>query len=374
MTFAPEARLAVCLPSLRLGGAERVALNLIEGLLERGYRVDAVAADANGPLAADVPAGAERIDLGAPRMAQAIGPLVRYLRRARPAAVISHVHHLNLAVSLARSWVQAPCRLLLVEHNTLGEKARGGQVRIGLRSGLRWAYTRRGVGLVAVSHGVAESLACELRLPRESIHVVANPVIGARSARLLQAAPAHPWAQDPGAPLVLAVGRLVPQKDVATLLAAFARLRLRREARLVILGDGPLRAELQAQRDRLACAADVDFAGQVANPWPYYRAASVTALSSRFEGLPTVLIEALASGSPVVATDCPSGPREILDGGRYGLLAPVGDAEALAAALDQALGRRWDRAALAARGAEFSVSRATDGYLSLLRGSKAQAA
>jgi glycosyltransferase involved in cell wall biosynthesis len=221
---------------------------------------------------------------------------------------------------------------------------------------------------------VAESLADELRLPRGALHVVPNPVIGARSARLSQEKASHPWAAESQVPLVLAVGRLVRQKGFDTLLAAFAKLRERRAARLLILGDGALRGELESQRRGLPCASDVELAGFVANPWPFYRAASVTALSSRFEGLPTVLIEALASGCPCVSTDCPSGPREILDDGRYGVLTPVGDVAALAAALHDALERRWDVEALAARGAEFSVSQATDKYLRLLNDVEARAA
>lgn len=367
-------RIAVCLPSLRAGGAERVALNLVEGLLDRSCQVDVVVGRGEGPLASELPRAARVVDLGATRMARAIWPLASYFRAARPQAAISHVHHLNAAAALARSLAGIALPLVLVEHNTLGEKARGGQVRFGLTRALRCAYTRRDTRVVAVSHGVADSLAGELRLRRDAIDVIANPVIGARFDRLSPQPIAHRWSADRSAPLVLGVGRLVPQKDFATLLSAFAILRARRPARLLILGDGPLRGELEAQRKSLACAADIELTGFVANPLPYYRIASVAALSSRFEGLPTVLIEALASGCPCVATDCPSGPREILDNGSFGALTPVGDAASLAAALESELNRHWDRAALVARGREFSVAAATGRYLELLPSCEAQAA
>ena len=191
--------------------------------------------------------------------------------------------------------------------------------------------------ITAVSKGVAEDLAETIGIPRDRIDVIHNPVVTpeliARAAEPIE----HEWFAPGSPPVVLAVGRLSPQKDYPTLLQAFAKARKRRPAKLLILGEGPLRPELEATIEELGIGPDVRLPGFVENPWAFMRQCAVYAMSSRWEGLPTVLIEALASGARIVSTDCPSGPREILDGGRYGRLVPVGDVAALARVLAEAL-------------------------------------
>ncbi|RYG40716.1 glycosyltransferase, partial [bacterium] len=189
--------------------------------------------------------------------------------------------------------------------------------------------------IVAVSNGVADDAARVLGLRRERITTIYNPVINPSLRAQAAEPPAHPWFSDGGAPVVLGVGRLNAQKDFPTLIKAFAQLRT--PARLMILGEGEERASLEAQAapfgDRIALP------GFSANPFPAMTACRVFALSSRFEGLPGALVQAMACGAPVVSTDCPSGPREILEDGRWGVLVPVGDDKALAAALEESLTR-----------------------------------
>jgi glycosyltransferase involved in cell wall biosynthesis len=193
---------------------------------------------------------------------------------------------------------------------------------------------------------------------------VVSPGIAERAAT----APAHPWfAPAREVPIILGVGRLAGLKDFPTLLRAFARLRARRPARLVILGDGPHRRRLAWLARRLGLAADVDLAGWAANPYAFYAAADLFVLSSRAEGLPNALLEAMACGCPVVSTDCPSGPREILDGGRLAPLVPVGDPAALAEAIDRALATPPDRAALQRRARAFSMDASAEAHLDLFR-------
>jgi glycosyltransferase involved in cell wall biosynthesis len=167
---------------------------------------------------------------------------------------------------------------------------------------------------------------------------------------LAEEAPAHPWFSDGGPPVILGVGELSERKDFATLLRAFARLRAGRPCRLVILGEGRRRGELEALAADLGVIADLALPGFVANPYPCMAQAAAFALVSRWEGMPVVLIEALALGTPSVACDCPSGPREVLQGGAVGGLVEVGDdaalAEALAAQLDQPSPREHSRAAV----------------------------
>ncbi len=219
---------------------------------------------------------------------------------------------------------------------------------------------------MAVSEGVAEDLALTASLPRERITTIYNPVVTPALAGQAQAPLTHPWFAPGSPPVLLAVGRLHYQKDFPTLLRAFARVRAVRAVRLLILGEGDQGVALQASAQELGITTDVELPGFVLNPFAYMARAAVFVLSSAYEGLPGVLIQALACGCPVVSTDCPSGPAEILEGGVYGPLVPVGDDAALAKAILSTLNARPNPDWLRTRAAEFSVDRAVDRYLEVL--------
>jgi glycosyltransferase involved in cell wall biosynthesis len=201
---------------------------------------------------------------------------------------------------------------------------------------MRWLYPRADA-VVAVSKGVAQDLLNLMPQLKPKLTVIYNPVIDAAFYAKADAPVEHPWFQPHQPPVVLAAGRLVALKGYDTLLRAFARVRQQMPARLVILGEGSERPNLERLAAELGVAADVDMPGFDPNPFRYMKRAGVFVLSSRYEGLPNVLIQALACGCPVVSTDCPSGPSEILDGGRYGVLVPVDDVEAMARAIVRAL-------------------------------------
>jgi len=192
-------------------------------------------------------------------------------------------------------------------------------------------------GIVAVSQGAADDLARTAGIPADRIQVVHNPIVTPELGELAAAPLEHPWFEPGEPPVVLAVGRLAPQKDFATLIRAFELARQERPARLLILGEGPERPGLEALAADLDLGGSFDLPGRILNPYPYMVRAGAFVLSSRWEGLPSVLIEALFCGVPIVATDCPSGPMEILEGGKYGLLVPVGDVGALAEGIVSAL-------------------------------------
>jgi len=219
---------------------------------------------------------------------------------------------------------------------------------------------------VTVSDSVGRELADGLGLAPESVETIYNPVVDDTLAARASEAPEHPWFEEGEPPVVLGVGRLTEQKDFATLIRAFALLRRKRDARLLLLGEGRLRAELEQEARILGVSEHVHLPGFVDNPFSYMARAAVTALSSGYEGLPGVLIQAMACGCPVVSTDCPGGSREILGSGRYGRLVAVGDPEALAAALEATLEAPPARAGLRRRAAEFSFDRSVDRYLSLI--------
>lgn len=296
---------------------------------------------------------------------------VEYMRSQPPAAMIATSNYPNLFAAWAKQLTRAPTRLILTEHNTLSSQITD---RLQKPGAMRWRYLAPLIGrsysqadaIVAVSNGVADDLATTAGLPRAAISTIYNPIFTPELIERAREPLAHPWFALGEPPTILNVAFLRTQKDQATLLRAFARLRAQRPVRLLILGEGLLRPQIEALARQLGITADVALPGYVENPWAFMARASVFALSSRYEGFGNVLAEALACGCPVVSTDCPSGPSEILAGGRYGRLVPVGDEAALTAALAATLDETQDRDALRARGAEFSVTRAADAYLEVL--------
>ena len=360
-------KLALFLPSLRGGGAERVMVTLANAFAERGYATDLVLAAAEGPYLKDVSDQVRVVDLHAGRVSKALLPLARYLRRERPRAMLSAMNHANVVAIAARMLARVPCRLVVSEHNTISvEAARAqGAVAKTVYALVPWGY-RRADAIVAVSREAAADLERFARLPAGSVQAIYNPFDLDRIRRLAAEPLDHPWFAPGQPPVVLAIGRLTEQKDFPSLIRAFAAIRSHRPARLLILGEGELRGELEALvRTCGLTADDVQMPGFVANPFAYLSRCSVFVLSSRWEGLPGVLIEALACGAPVVSTDCPSGPREILENGRWGRLVPVGDVEALADAMVATLDEKT-HPDVKVRAADFGVERAAKAYVDVM--------
>lgn len=353
---------SIFLPSLAGGGAERAITIVANGLAARGIDVSLVLGTASGPYVGMVQPDVRVVDLGTSSMPRALPRLASYLRAARPDAVLAAMSHVNVVAALAHRLARSPARLVLSERAHLGSvfgeyrNLRMRMTRTLMRLTYPWAHQ-----VIAVSDGVAQDLPSHVPVPRERIVTVYNPIIDETLRRQADAPPAHPWLADSEFPVVLAAGRLIAQKDFATLVRAFAQVRRQRPARLLILGEGELREPLLALAAQLGIAADVALPGFEANPFAAMRAARLFVLSSRFEGLPGVLIQAMACGTPVVSTDCPSGPREILEDGRWGALVQVGNADALALAMGAAL----DDASppdVRARAAAFTVDQAVSGY------------
>jgi glycosyltransferase involved in cell wall biosynthesis len=336
-------RLAIFAPSMAQGGAERGALKLAEGLTQRGFEVDLVLAAAEGPRLPEVSPDVRIVDLRARRVLTSLPGLMRYLRRERPLALTSYLDHANVIALTACRLVRYGGRVVVVEQNTLSEAAKHGKSRRDrlMPQIVRAVYPRADY-VVGVSEGVVDDLARFTSLPAEKLKVVFNPIVTPDLKERAKEPVEHPWFSD-GSKVFIAVGRLRPQKDFRTLLHAFSRVRATRPARLLILGEGPERSELEDLIRELGIADDVSLPGSVENPYAYLSRAVAFVLSSRWEGLPTVLIEALACGLPVIATDCPSGPKEILAGGRYGKLVRVNAVEDLAAAMEAALDGRLPR-------------------------------
>ncbi len=359
-------RITFFLDALHGGGAEKAVVNLLKGLADRDeFDLDLVLATKEGPYLGMVPPEVRIIDLQAGRAVMATLPLRNYLKQNLPWAVIGNMGHVNVVATIATKLSGIKTKLVLVEQNTVSaNQSKLKRAKLVLQL-MKWLYPRADA-VAGVSAGVARDLEQCLGLEKETVKVLNNPVVNEDLVAQSQADLAHPWFASDKPPVFLAVGRLNPQKDFSNLLNAFAQVRKEQPARLIILGEGEERQMLETLINDLNLGEDVLLPGFVENPYAYMKHASCFVLSSRQEGLPTVLIEAMACGCPVVATDCPSGPEEILDRGVYGLLVPVKNSQALAVAMGQTLSNPPDRELLRQRAKEYSTEKVVSTYLSLL--------
>ena len=361
-------RIAILLPDLRLGGVERVRLLLANEFIKRGLKVDLLLGQATGDLLNQIPDGCRSVTLDAPRLRWALPALRSYLAREKPAGLLASVWPLTGIACLALRLSRAPCALVVSEHNDLrlvpaltrAEKAM-------LRLFGPWFYAPAS-RVIAVSQGVADSLQDCARLRRTKMRVIHNPVRPPNLRPLpAEDQPLIDW-WEAGGPRLLTIGSLKPQKAHDVLLRAIAALDSHPNARLMILGEGPLRLETERLAAQLGLDKRVRLPGSRVDPDRFLEKADLFVLSSSWEGFGNVLVEAMACGTPVLSTDCMSGPREILADGALGGLVPPGDPRALAQGIAQALANPSDPTRLKQRAGEFSVATAADAYLEELFG------
>lgn len=366
MSTASNERIAIVLPDLRGGGAERVCVNLANEVVRRGFDVDVVLMRLQGELVNQIDPRVRVVDLRAPRVRNFLLPLIRYLRSNPCNALVVNMWPLTVITGIAHRLARHTGKVVLVEHTNwtasqiAGKSLRRRLVGLSMRWFFPWADER-----VAVSEGSARSLVEISGLSRSWFNVLYNPVVGRPLMEADAPVSLEAWWQGEHK-RVIAIGTLRKDKDFESLLHAFKNVCASTDAKLLILGEGGLRASLEELVDRLGLRSKVFMPGFVSEPRIYLQRADLFVLSSRAEGLPTVVIEAIEQGTPVVSTDCPSGPREILEDGKFGTLVPVGDVEALAKAMEDALAREHDHEALKRRAQDFSVDKAADAYLDLL--------
>ena len=360
---------ALMVYSLRGGGVERMRVQLAQALGRRGYRTAIVVARADGPYRSfRVPPGVALTDLKAFSWKAWLDALTNYLRKEEPRVLLAAMETAGVLSLLARRRAKVATPIVVSSHVAISRHIRSEPKRLKrmvMPHLVRWLY-RGADEIVAVSSGVADDLARFAHIPRHRIRVIYNPVVTDEILQAAKAEPEHPWLSDTEYPLILGAGRLTRQKDFRTLIHAFALVRGRRPARLVILGEGEEREPLEALILDLGLDGSVEMPGFVSNPFAFMARASLFVLSSAWEGLPGVLIQALACGCPVVSTDCPSGPREILQEGKCGRLVGVGDHEGLAGAILETLGSPPDARILRHRAMDFHVDKIIDQYLDAL--------
>lgn len=394
-------KIAIFLPSLTAGGVARVMLQLAQAFVENGHTVDLVLCRSQGAFMGHLPPQIRVLELKArpilvsrflltlrnfaairvlflpilfslkpPKALAFLPDLIQYLRQEKPYVLLSAKTHTNLVALWATQLAKTSNRVVISERTTLGDITKTSQK-------WRWRfilpvlareYPKAG-GIITVSNGVKEELAIHTGLPPHTITTIYNPVLIQKIRGKSLDPINHPWfQQEESTPIILGVGRLVPQKDFATFLKAFSHVRQNRLAHLVILGEGRQRLELEALAHSLGIHKDVWMPGFSDNPYAFMSKASMLVLSSIYEGLPNVLIEALACGCPIVSTDCPSGPTEILEKGKFGTLIPMGNIQALAQAIHHTLDNPPNRNDLLLRAADFDIQKVSRQYLGVLFG------
>jgi len=373
--------IAIFIYGLTGGGAPRSTLNVAKGLaIRKGHEVDLLMLK-GGPLLPEVPEYIHltRLSLGIlerfvsmlNRRCQLFAcqlPLAGYLRSNRPDVILSGATHANLSLIGARSLAYCkdiPLVLRVSNHLTGSLWKYGGPLKRFRYKTSQHLYPKADA-IIAVSKEIADDLIHNLKIPSGLVEVIYNPIYSRELTDRAKEPVSHPWLCSPGIPVVLGAGRLSPQKDFATLIRAFALVQAKRPARLIILGKGKERSRLERLAATLGISKTVDLPGFVSNPLAWMARAAVLVVSSKWEGFVRVLVEAMAVGCPVVSTSCPSGPSEILEGGKYGPLVPVGDHEAMAEAILRTLSRPLPKQILEKRAKQFSVDQAVDGYNNVL--------
>ncbi len=353
------------IPTFAAGGAERVTINLAAALTATGHKVTILTQRPDGPLVNTIPPNIAVATLGGNRSLLSFLPLMRYMQRAKPDVFIANMGHGNIISLWARTLAKMPMRLLCCQHSLLSAETKAHKnwqykiLPLLYRIFLPWAD-----GIVAVSNAVAVDLAETAHIPLDKITVIYNPIVGPDFAEKSRQKNSHPWFAENAPPVILGIGRLSEEKDFTTLIKAFALARKNKDLRLVILGEGSKRSELQQLAKQLGIDEYVLLPGFQPNPLPFIRNAALVAVSSHYEGMSNVVVEALACGTNIVSTNC-GGPPEILEAGRYGKLVPVGDDTAMATAMLETLDHPQDATLLRQRGIHFTFERAAGLYTQL---------
>ena len=365
LRYQENKKISLFLPSLSGGGAERVFVNLANEFTNRGLKVDLILAKKEGPYLKDISEKVNIIDLKARSVLFSLLPLAKYLRKERPNILLSSMEHANIISIIASTLARTKARVIVRTANTISlsiKQAKRGRALLS-KYGAFFLY-RFASGIIANSKGSADDLAKTLKISRDEITVLYNPLAIKYITEKAREDVNHKWLVNKQGIIILSAGRLRKHKDFSTLIRSFnVVLEKYKEAKLVIIGEGPDRKDFEKLIKKLNLEDTISLPGFVQNPYAYMSRADIFVLSSKWEGLPNVLLEAMACGTPVVSTDCPSGPAEILQNGIYGKLVPVGDYLALAEAIKKTIENPIDSQKLKERANDFSLEKIATDYL-----------
>lgn len=349
--YQSQPDIGIFIRNLTEGGAERVMLNLASGFEKKGVNVEIILANAEGKFLDRVPKEIKVINFNNSNLygnnlygklklptgfqsLRSLPKLVNYLRQKKPKVLLSATHFPNEIAILSKKIAGVSTRIFVSEHTNISVEAKLVEQKssrlLPLTTKLLYPFAD---GVVAVSQGAADSLSSITRIAPKKVKVIYNPVITPELRLKMMESVENSWSETEEVPVVIGAGRFVAQKDFSTLIRAFAKVRQVRPVRLIMLGSGREEEKLRVLVQELGIEADVSWMGFVSNPFAYMKQAAVFVMSSVWEGFGNVLVEAMAVGTPVISTNCPSGPEEILAGGKYGELVPVGDSVSMAEAI-----------------------------------------
>lgn len=361
-------KFALFLPSLTGGGAERIFVTLANSFVARGIHIDLVLANAFGNYFSLLDKKINVINLQSSSVFFSLFKLIKYLRTEKPDILLSAVENANTLAIIAKKLSATSIPIIITEHSNWSQVLSN---QPPLKEKMLFQISRNVYPLadkvVTVSNGIRTELLKTINLDPQQVVCIYNPVIPRNLPILAEMQVVHPWLSNKEWPVIISVGRLAKEKDFKTLILAYQNAKKLKYCRLIILGEGPERKNLQATIHRLGLQNDIDLPGFVENPFAWISKSDLFVLSSLYEGLPTVLIEAMACGTPVISTDCISGPAEILENGKFGDLVPVGNADALAAAIVKNLSTAQSNVNLKLRANAFSIDSATDAYQELIQ-------
>jgi len=366
---AASSSIALFLPTLTPGGIERCMLNLASGFIQQGVSVDLVVADYRGGFVSKIPNEANIIDLGVDRVLRSILPLREYLTNTEPDVLLAGHTHANIAAVIAGKTSMSDTTIAIGIHNThsMSKSASKGLISKVTQLLYPRLYSQAD-HVIAVSEGAKQDIVQNTTLKPNDVSVIYNPVVTEELYTEAAQSVDHPWLNDDTIDVVLGAGRLAEQKDFETLIRAFEGVAEQKDnARLLIVGSGSKEAQLQTLVSELGLEDRVELVGYVDNLYAYMNAADVFVLSSRWEGFGIVLVEAMAVGTPVVSTDCPHGPNEILSNGEYGELVDVGDVMEMRNAIDRILTDKTECEQIKGRAKIFSVDTIAGNYIQELR-------
>lgn len=354
------------IPDFKGGGAQNMIINMANEFARRDHLVTILTINKSGPFADRIDPAVTVTSLEKERTAQAFFELRKYLKGHQPDIVLSALFHVNILLLLAK--ITTPgikSKIIVTERNHFSARVKNSDKSMDkLFPLLVLLFYRFADKVIGISKGVADDIRKIAKLPEHKVTWIHNPVVAESEIKALESHADLPWTDGS---VIVTSGRLVPQKDYPTMLQAFAKLAEIQKAYLLIIGDGPQRLALEKAARELGIGDKIHFAGFVDNPIAHMKRADLFVITSRWEGFCNVIVEALLCGLPVVATDCPSGPAEILEDGKYGTLVPVGDVNALAAAMAQTLDTSHDPERQKQRAMDFTVEKICNRYEEVMK-------
>lgn len=343
------------IPSVRGGGAEKMFVHLANEFTKRDFKVDLLLAQKEGPYLEDISDKVKIVDLRSPRVLKSLFPLIQYLKNEKPDILVSTLNHVNIIAIIAKIVSRVPVKIII--RQAIHYRFFSNKKRLLLDQYL----FKKADKIIAISKGVETSLIELVKIPREKVVTITNPVFNQSIIEKSREEILHPFIHKKKYRIILGAGRLSRQKGFLTLIRAFEKMK-NDSIRLIILGEGESREELENMVKELGLEKVISMPGFVQNPYAYMARADVFVLSSSMEGFGNVIVEAMACGTNVVSTDCPSGPSEILDGGKYGRLVPVGHIEKLSEAILDTLQNPLSEEILVNRAKLYSVENSADQY------------